>query len=42
MAWKDVIIKDKMSVFYSTEAPPIIFRPKKNSELDYHFSRLIK
>ena len=28
--------------FYSTEKPPILFRPNKNSQLDFNINRLMK
>ena len=42
MLWKNEIQKKIESDFYSKKRPPIQFKPKKNSELDFHFSRLIK
>ena len=39
--WEKQILKKMYSVFYSSKEPPILFKPKRNCELDFYIDQLI-
>jgi len=40
--WEKQILKKMYSVFYSSKEPPILFKPKRNCELDFYIEQLIR
>ena len=39
--WEKYLNKKIRKVFMSTEAPPIAFKPKRNSQIDFNINRLV-
>lgn len=39
--WERQILKKMYKVFYSNVEPPILFKPKRNCELDFYIGKLI-